>query len=133
MNYSKGVSWIDDCRIPFVDGVENTNNWTSTRNKKPEKTGNFFRGNTGGPRMDTQGRFPANLLCSDDVLNDGSISKSNGNDRNNKKAKILWGLKPIKIGNIPDDQGTNSRYYDIDKWFDYLLNKLQNDTDGTIY
>jgi len=54
--------------------------------------------------MDTQGRFPANLLCSDDVLNDGL-----------------------------SDQGTNSRYYDIDKWFDYLLNKLQNDTDGTIY
>jgi len=104
MNYSKGISWIDNCRIPFADEGENTNNWTSTRNKKPEKTGNFFRGDTGGPRMDTQGRFPANLLCSDDVLNDGL-----------------------------SDQGTNSRYYDIDKWFDYLLNKLQNDTDGTIY
>ena len=72
-----------------------------------------------------QGRFPANLLCSDDVLNDGVISKSNGNDRNNKNAKIAWGFKPIKIeNNIPDDQGTNSRYYDIDKWFDKIIHEL---------
>jgi hypothetical protein len=56
MNYSKGISWFDDCRIPFVDNETNT-----------------------------QGRFPANLLVSDDMLNDGS------------------------------------RYYDIDAWFDNLL------------
>ena len=104
MNYSKGISWIDDCRIPFTDEGDIPNDMDKT-----QLTNNRTFIESGGYkpflyRQNTQGRFPANLLCSDDVLNDGL-----------------------------SDQGTNSRYYDIDKWFDYLLNKLQNDTDGTIY
>lgn len=89
MNYSKGISWFDDCRIPFVDdGLK----------EHIEKYGNGYGGNGNSIFNlhnktkiygDTKGRFPANLLVSDDMLNDGSVS--------------------------------NSKYYNIDAWFDNLL------------
>ena len=73
MNYSKGITWFDDCRIPFVDG-----GWGKRHNKEyPEWKGgkNFTHGEQHLEQNDN-GRFPANLLCSDDMLNDGSVSKS---------------------------------------------------------
>ena len=82
MNYSKGITWFDDCRIPFVDG-----GWGKRHNKEyPEWKGgkNFTHGEQHLEQNDN-GRFPANLLCSDDMLND------------------------------------TSRYYDIDLWFNNLL------------
>lgn len=123
MLYAKGISWIDDCRIPFVE-TDNTNNWTSTRNKKPDKTGCFFRGESGGPDMNNKGRFPANILVSDDMLNNGVISE--GKDfilKCKKKNEIYANGKgfPQNTRTIKQDKGTNSRYYDIDKWFDNLL------------
>ena len=125
MNYSKGISWIDDCRIPFVDD-ENTNNWTSTRDKKPNKTGWLFRGDTGGPEMNTQGRFPANLLCSDDMLNDGSITGGEDYIITSKNNDIInWGFNNTTNRKVKQDKGSNSRYYDIDKWFNKLLDELQ--------
>ena len=123
--HSKGISWIDDCRIPFVDD-ENTNNWTSTRDKKPNKTGWLFRGDTGGPEMNTQGRFPANLLCSDDMLNDGSITGGEDYIITSKNNDIInWGFNNTTNRKVKQDKGSNSRYYDIDKWFNKLLDELQ--------
>jgi hypothetical protein len=89
VNYSKGICWIDDCRIPFVD----ENGWIRNYTEN-SKTDNAYHGKNPskriGKKCNTEGRFPANLLVSDDMLNDGS-------------------------------KGTNSRYYDIDVWFDNLL------------
>ena len=138
MNYSKGVSWIDDCRIPFTDG-----GWGKRHNQKllGWKDSKSFTHGEQHLQQNDKGRFPANLLCSDDVLNDGSVSKSREKYPNENLLPMDYygGLKkeyPTNTKQEKDgftDKGTNSRYYDIDKWFDYLLNKLQNDTDGTIY
>jgi hypothetical protein len=74
------------------------------------------------PYINTQGRFPANLLVSDDMLNDGSITQGT-------KTKVLqeknigyegWGLNKKKLVE-KSDKGTNSRYYDIDRWFNNLI------------
>ena len=84
MNYSKGISWFDDCRIPFVDESDN-----NTTRKRYDVIGYGSKMKNGWGSMDDsdkQGRFPPNLLCSDDMLND------------------------------------TSRYYDIDLWFNNLLN-----------
>lgn len=103
MRYSKGVSWIDDCRIPFVDEKVPRLNVAYEH-----KTNNNFGGGNDGrygtstmSQQTTQGRFPANLLVSDDMLNDGVITKQTPRKYNNK--------------------GSNSRYYDIDKWFNNLI------------
>lgn len=128
MNYSKGISWIDDCRIPFTDegDMKNTLESKYTIGKDKQSDMGFGTKKIGNVSK-AQGRFPANLLCSDDVLNDGSVSKSSGNVINNTKPQTIYGngkgIPRMKHENIPSDQGTNSRYYDIDKWFNQLLNK----------
>ena len=134
--YSKGISWIDDCRIPFEDTQNPATNpkyRLQGNYKMPEKgeisDGSITQFRSSLNEIDTRGRFPANILVSDDMLNDGIISKAikskrggaidsnsgtyNWNEGNTKNIdKYLCGF---------NDKGTNSRYYDIDKWFEKLL------------
>ena len=133
MKYSKGIMWLDDCRIPFCSN-ENTNNWTSTRDKKPDKTGWGFRGDSGGAEMNNKGRFMANLLVCDDMLNDGNIIQYNKTRKDN--GSYLGGHREDFVGtdNNPivnkvkgqffSDKGTNSRYYDLDRWFNKLIDEI---------
>jgi hypothetical protein len=76
--------------------------------------------------VEPQGRFPANLLVSDDMLNDGVISKSSLFNKTNTPifdTKNGWNDNNISgsTGGGFNDKGTNSRYYDIDKWFDKII------------
>jgi hypothetical protein len=123
MNYSKGITWFDDCRIPFVDEKEMEE---VCKSDKTKKTYNQQWGNTiynykrGGGN--TNGRYPANLLCSDDMLNDGSIS-SKGKMKLHRMTG--WGDTINKDAvEYQGDKGTNSRYYDIDAWFNNLINNI---------
>ena len=118
-SYSKGISWIDDCRIPFVNetillkGYEG-DKWITGDDKK----------NRIIDKQNTQGRFPANILVSDDMLNDGGI-KGGGKDRyyppQYKDTSDVYGKYTVMPVIQYSDKGTNSRYYDIDKWFDNIL------------
>ena len=120
--YSKGISWIDDCRIPTTDKQQvliNTGNKNIFDNSRKEPVSN-------GKKIEFVepiGRFPANLLVSDDMLNDGVISKSgNGKSNTYDKNWIHYGGKYKQRRNADiGDKGTNSRYYDIDKWFNNLI------------
>lgn len=66
-----------------------------------------------------KGRFPANLIISDEILNDGKLRKNTGvgfkkrNDNN-------WGMQ--FNSNFPkyNDIGTFCRYFDLDEWFEKL-------------
>ena len=135
MNYSKGISWINDCRIPFVDEGD----IKSARPGSLNATGEFSMfGLKSGNELNNQGRFPANLLCSDDMLNDGSITKQSNRQYKPKEntASLFGNLLRHAHGIGIGDKGSNSRYYDIDIWFNNLLNdiyKQQNDTDGKVY
>ena len=135
MTHSKGISWIDDCRITTsLDDIEISKNkrnksslgtiqnkWETESLKAIESTFDL-----------TKGRFPANLLVCDDMLNDGNVIQYNKNRTDN--GTYLGGhrkeyvgtdgndvVKQIK-GQFFNDKGTNSRYYDIDKWFDKIIN-----------
>ena len=131
MKYSKGIMWLDDTRIPFVDSDKETINFDRPRIR--EKKDEWIM--SGGKRWDdpdvkeynTQGRFTPNLLVCDDMLNDGSVSNSSSNERkNNITQKIYGGGKgiPPQTSKGFDDKGTNSRYYDLDKWFDKVIENL---------
>jgi hypothetical protein len=136
-SYSKGISWIDDCRIPFVGETLNgggyggknmgTAVYALSDGRKTKPTNKLKKEDF----VEPQGRFPANLLVSDDMLNDGVITQYNKNRTDN--GTYLGGhrkeyvgtddndvVKQIK-GQFFNDKGTNSRYYDIDKWFDNLI------------
>ncbi len=126
MIYSKGISWIDDCRIPFVDEKEKEGVCKSDKTKKTynEDWGNTIMNykRTGG---NNQGRFTPNLLVCDDMLNDGNIT-SQGNLKLHKM-KGGWGESRKVEKNTVEykgDKGTNSRYYDIDLWFNKLIYSL---------
>ena len=120
-NYSKGITWIDDCRIPFVDGD------TTSAGKR---TCNIFEteyksGGNGSPDYitDSRGRFPANILVCDDMLNDG-IKPNKGH---RAKSKVTgygeFGGGKNEYHGIGEymEVDSKSRYYDIDKWFNNLI------------
>ena len=68
----KGGSWLDDCRIPLAEGE----NLEITRTAKGKLDTNNQEGGFKSVSRDTRARFPANLLMSDDVLDDGVCSLS---------------------------------------------------------
>jgi site-specific DNA-methyltransferase (adenine-specific) len=68
----KGVTWLDDCRIPLAEG-ENLEK--IPKNERKLDTNNQGRGFKSVSR-DNRGRFPANLLVSDEVLDDDVRSLS---------------------------------------------------------
>ena len=106
-SYSKGISWFDDCRIPFVDDYG-----FASYDKL------FVRA-----EPNTRGRFPANLLVCDDMLNDGI--KPNKGHRSKSKVSGYGEFGGGKseyhgIGEYMNVDST-SRYYDIDKWFNNII------------
>jgi hypothetical protein len=115
--YSKGVSWIDDCRIPHNEDC---------KEMKKQDVINSLYGQV-GRHMDVlelkpEGRFPANILVSDDMLNDGIITKqSQRTYKPTDNSASLFGNSPQAHGTGIGDSGSSSRYYNIDKWFNNLI------------
>ena len=138
MSYSKGVMWLDDCRIPFVDDGDlqqgkvhyagATGNGVYGWNKEIKESGKEYN--------ITQGRFTPNLLVCDDMLNDGVIHQSGKVKQHHKRNKTLGEYQGNAYGKFnnetPDlnydayygDKGSSSRYYDLDLWFDKMLERL---------
>jgi hypothetical protein len=129
MKYSKGVMWLDDCRIPFLND--------EGYNYKNGPLGNSFSvgeipdGKRTEPvESNPKGRFTPNLLVCDDMLNDGSVSKSQ-RGRNDVGKPTYTGNSLLNskttMNNTDrgfDDKGSSSRYYDLDKWFDNTIDSL---------
>lgn len=106
----KGVTWMDDCRMPYSDTPKPFGN--STSGFPCWKTNEEYE-------VSPRGRFPANLLVSDDVLNDGKITKDAGiGGRGKHNRGEGYGFKAT--GEIdtkkPTTGGSYSRYFDLDKW-----------------
>jgi hypothetical protein len=128
-SYSKGISWIDDCRIPFVGETLNgggyggknmgTAVYALSDGRKTKPTNKLKKEDF----VEPQGRFPANLLVSDDMLNDGVITKVQDNLKEKTKQYKggNFGGGSVKNNFYFGDKGTNSRYYDIDRWFNNLI------------
>ena len=121
--WSKGISWIDDCRIPFKGEKD-----PSKERYKSYRNVDSLYGGYGDTHYDYKeqiGRFPANLLVCDDMLNDGAISKGQANMTQQSSKNYVYNKIKSKgnttINNGIKDKGTNSRYYDIDKWFEKIL------------
>lgn len=102
MSNGKGVTWLDDCRIPsdnnehFVNTVKNAETGDDTNWKKGSGFHKEFE-----PTNSSKGRFPANLLVSDDALHKSHVY----GDYRGVPSKISYG-----------NSGSFSRYFDLDKW-----------------
>ena len=130
MRYSKGIMWLDDCRIPFVDEGDIKSQARAFTEGSSSHKGQAWNNHLGweGSKgeanpTNTQGRFTPNLLVCDDMLNDGSVSKSNsgGISSGNNFGGLTQKYRDRKG---VDDKGTNSRYYDLDKWFDKVIDEI---------
>jgi hypothetical protein len=141
MRYSKGICWIGDCKIPFEDTQNPATNpkyRLEGNYKMPEKgqisEGSITKFQSSLNEIDVKGRFTPNLLVCDDMLNDGIIYKSGDGSGNMELINIndahhfsyenpnrkITKMKGVQY----NDKGTNSRYYDLDKWFEIMLENL---------
>lgn len=135
----KGITWLDACRIPYKNNIDEK----ITRNKLNKKLSfvqfldHSLMGNDALERakqMNYDGRFPANLLCSDDILNDGKIRKSGymegiqcgfGNS-------MIYGEGATKTEcKVHNDEGSFSRFFNIDKWWEERLKELPKEAQKT--
>ena len=126
LSNGKGCTWLDDCRIPY----QSEDQW-----KRPTmndiRSNNYGNSNISIPlerEANDKGRFPANLLVEDDVLNDGSVHKSGKIEPhhvfNSSKTEGVYGkfdrntiAKEITYG----DSGSFSRYFSLDSWTEKTL------------
>jgi len=123
MMNQKGVTWLDDCRIPFQDNNLANQKW---KGATPSGSGcydwNKEKGNTeynGGANI--QGRFPSNLLISDDILNDGVNHKSSDMDSVAKGGSFnVYGKHYERKVVNKGSNGSYSRFFDLDKWVEQL-------------
>lgn len=109
----KGITWLDKCRVPTSEKL-------ATGFYPGEDAMGNAKGNaTQGERQsvsNTSGRFPANLLVSDDVLNDGHERTSAGG-KNIIKGREVYGEYSREQGRAHfGDTGSYSRYFDLDAW-----------------
>ena len=128
-SYSKGISWFDDCRIGFEDR-QNQQKIFANGNGGVYKESNTSK----DEYVSVKGRFPANLLVCDDMLNDGTTSKTTASKGHIRKGNVIGDNRtPVAAGLFGDgnwiegtninDKGSNSRYYNIDKWFENIISE----------
>src|SRR3972149_1111568 len=127
LNNGKGITWLDACRIPYTNEkdkykyINGPKGNTFSVGKNPDNLRNEI------VKSDNNGRFPANLLVSDDILNDRidrkgvsgggpKIYGGGGGFNNNLNRQI--------VKNYYNDSGSFSRYFDIDKWFENKIKEL---------
>ena len=125
MKYAKGIMWLDDCRIPFVDNLDLQKRLDEENSRKSDKIREGFSKTKAIPNLQQQGRFTPSLLVCDDMLNDGVITKqSKRTYKPTEHTGSLFGNSPQADGVGIGDSGSSSRYYDLDKWFDNVIDNL---------
>jgi hypothetical protein len=123
--------WLDDCRIPYLNGVENEFSETYLKSGNSKSKGDDLVFNISGNKregvyVNDKGRFSPNLLVCDDMLNDG-IKPNKGH---RSKSKVTgygeFGGGKSEYHGIGEymEVDSKSRYYDLDKWFDKVIDNL---------
>lgn len=146
LSNGKGITWLDNGRIPFsTDGkpVPRISMVPSTNSPHPNDHESRGDGSLGSYRKDREdwesdirGRFPANLLVSDDALNNGEIIAS-GNAYHEPTMRNAHPENIFNLGfaqhpfmqsapNVYGDVGSLSRYFDLDAWWSERLKELPN-------
>jgi DNA modification methylase len=135
MKNGKGITWLDDCRIPY----ENDNDKAESQVKQSDNRGGFHGETTGvysnGEQIGYEkpdGRFAANLIVQDDVLNDG-VKRSKGKHTDSGSASGgIWHESTGKpAGRTYGDEGSFSRFYDLDSWWKSQIHKLPESVQKT--
>lgn len=131
----KGVTWLDNCRIP-INKEQETDKRVGTDatwggKREASKHTVSFPAIEGMQMYKDDGRFPANLLVSDKILDTGRVSKSPNTYTRNAEGKSTGRSSLRGIGEDKGDESFNfgdegdfSRYFDVDRWFDERVKEL---------
>jgi len=118
----KGIAWLDDCRIPYEsedDLALQQDRFKGHKNPTSHSAKSLFTDikDHSLNLVNPSGRFPANLLVSDDVLNDGRDRQAGSYKGEGSKSGGIWQPSTGKpAGKEYGDSGSFSRYFDLDKW-----------------
>ena len=131
MHNGKGITWLDDCRIPFMNEDDREKTKTGFVGK-PMFDGSYCNNSKPSPELlktslqsSIEGRVPANLLVSDDVLNNGKITSSKGDIKKAGNSNKVYGtFNKDVFTQVPLDSGSFSRYFDLDVWFAQHLSQF---------
>lgn len=126
----KGVTWLDKCRVPHAEEIRECERLpTSTYSAYAKRVGGQgFEGlapsRTASPSE--KGRFPANLIVSDNALDDGRITKGSAMPRKNP---LTYNASSYMIPggifmSLHDDEGQFSRYFSLDEWWNAKIAEL---------
>ena len=116
LKHGTGAIDIDGCRIGMSQEDTDMLEGKSSKNPTGKKAQNvpFVEGIASRPNQ--QGRFPANIICTDDALNDGAMTKSGGGVRNGKQSIFGQEGDSETVREFDSNSGSKSRYFDIDVW-----------------
>ena len=137
----KGVTWLDDGRIPYSDNQDFEKRKRGTLKSPPFGRNGIYdmmSKETQGiidtdQYLNESGRFPANLLVQDNVLDNGVITKSGTLLKKHTITKGQTGSftpddwtekeqHPSK--DYPSDEGSLSRYFSLDAWYSKNIEEL---------
>ncbi len=134
LSNQKGVTWLDDCRVPYES--ESDKALAIPGGKITSKVGAFAGRTQEGKdseldravwKDNMKGRFPANLLVSNDCLNDGVNHVSGHMDSialgDETNQNVYGKMTPRAVFN-PGDEGSFSRFFSLDAWFEKGFKKL---------
>ena len=126
----KGITWLDDGRIPVVDEPVIFTNRKVTYNNFADRVG----GNAGYKlpgilaSANPSGRFPANLLVQDNVLDIDQTNKARSfiTKENESKGSGFSLTFEHAVGSLRgyDDSGDLSRYFSLDAWYSKNIEEL---------
>jgi len=143
LKHGVGSMNVDDCRIPLINPEHHkTQGKSGLGNNIYGQYRNDLVDESSVLRYNTKGRFPANLLVSDNVLDTGKIHKSGKIEPHHivkedsegysvqdvyGKYKQLSADKHITYG----DSGGFSRFFSLDAWWLNRIKKLPRDIQKT--
>ena len=131
-----GGTWLDDGRIP-INKERESDSRVGTDIKRGYKEGiikdreasSYNVSEYGVQMYKDDGRFPANIIVSDNALDIGITHTSgniSGKERVDSKNSI-FGItyeNRLNYNNVYGDSGDLSRYFDLDFWFENKLKEL---------
>lgn len=134
----KGITWLDDCRIPFrsTDDIIAKNPHTQSKGTEAYDThcyGTYAPVKVPYVGSELEGRFPANLLVSDSILNDG-VKRNQGHWAKSKVTGFgnFGGGSTEYFGvGEKNEPESFSRYFSLDAWWEGQIANLPKEIQRT--
>ena len=131
-----GGTWLDDCRIPYMSN-EDPQELVGGRASFGRGDGYGFKPLKENTVVNNKGRFPANLLISDNIFNilsNGQQGSTTGNEPSTKKQANTYGdFKGYGKKTEPrKDTGSFSCYFSLDEWYKVNIDDLPKEQQKTV-